>query len=223
MRTNAPRTRSRTRVCKTQKFSLPFFFSSAGGVGGADKKWKGNFWFCFAVSVSEKSTISLSLLVALFSALTATEALPYPSFVVTLTSANHTQSPTHSPLTSFVLTTSALCVFARWLRQSLVITQRIWFVLSTSISICACPTRPMRAQIPAVFRRYYKTAGLLPSNIRLNLFSFLQILFCQFRLLHIALSKSQVEIFHLHHYHDCALSYDHLQNFLLLGRRSSKL
>src|SRR3989338_7601269 len=30
---------------QNQKFSLPFLFSSAGGVGGADKKWKGNFWF----------------------------------------------------------------------------------------------------------------------------------------------------------------------------------
>ena len=38
------------RGSKNQQFSLPFFFSSAGGVGGADKKWKGNFWFCFAVS-----------------------------------------------------------------------------------------------------------------------------------------------------------------------------
>jgi len=36
-----------------QKFSLPFFFSSAGGVGGADKKWKGNFWFCFATITLE--------------------------------------------------------------------------------------------------------------------------------------------------------------------------
>ena len=36
------------RGSKNQKFSLPFLFSSAGGVGGADKKWKGNFWFCFA-------------------------------------------------------------------------------------------------------------------------------------------------------------------------------
>ena len=40
------------RGSKNQKFSLPFFFSSAGGVGGADKKWKGNFWFCFAASIS---------------------------------------------------------------------------------------------------------------------------------------------------------------------------
>ncbi|KKU69877.1 MAG: hypothetical protein UX94_C0014G0019, partial [Parcubacteria group bacterium GW2011_GWA2_47_21] len=73
-------------VCKTQKFSLPFFFSSAGGVGGADKKWKGNFWFCFAVSVSEKSNLSLTFLFALFSTLTATEALSYSRLVVTLNS-----------------------------------------------------------------------------------------------------------------------------------------
>ena len=39
------------RGSKNQKFSLPFLFSSAGGVGGADKKWKGNFWFCFAVTI----------------------------------------------------------------------------------------------------------------------------------------------------------------------------
>ena len=44
---------------QNQKFSFLNFRFSAGGVGGADKKWKGNFWFCFAVSVSEKSTIIL--------------------------------------------------------------------------------------------------------------------------------------------------------------------
>ena len=64
----------------------------------AEKKWKGNFWFCFAVSVSEKSNLILTFLFALFSALTATEALRYPRFVVALMSANHTQPPTHSPL-----------------------------------------------------------------------------------------------------------------------------
>ena len=48
----------------------------AGGVGGADKKWKGNFWFCFAVSVSEKNNLILTFLFALFSTLTATEAPP---------------------------------------------------------------------------------------------------------------------------------------------------
>ena len=52
MRTNAPGPRSRIRADETQKFSLPFLFSSAESVGGADKKWKGNFWFCFAVSIN---------------------------------------------------------------------------------------------------------------------------------------------------------------------------
>ena len=91
MRTNAPRTRSRTRVCKNQKISLHFSRVSSPHPSTAKrKKWKGNFWFCFAVSVSEKSTISLSLLVALFSALTATEAHCYPRLVVALTPAPST-------------------------------------------------------------------------------------------------------------------------------------
>ena len=51
---------------KNQKFSLPFFFSSAGGVGGADKKWKGNFWFCFAVS-DYKMNICIIAFVVLWS------------------------------------------------------------------------------------------------------------------------------------------------------------
>ncbi|OHA15385.1 MAG: hypothetical protein A3A10_00490 [Candidatus Tagabacteria bacterium RIFCSPLOWO2_01_FULL_42_9] len=33
------------------KIFLPYPRFSAGGVGGADKKWKGNFWFCFAASI----------------------------------------------------------------------------------------------------------------------------------------------------------------------------
>jgi hypothetical protein len=54
------------RGSKNQKFSLPFFFSSAGGVGGADKKWKGNFWFCFAVS-DYKMNICIIAFVVLWS------------------------------------------------------------------------------------------------------------------------------------------------------------
>ena len=30
------------------KIFLTFLLFLGGGVGGADKKWKGNFWFCFA-------------------------------------------------------------------------------------------------------------------------------------------------------------------------------
>ena len=47
MRTNAPRPRSRIRADKTQKFSLPFLFSSAESLGGADKK-NGKEIFSFA-------------------------------------------------------------------------------------------------------------------------------------------------------------------------------
>ena len=96
---------------QNQNISSPFLFPRRG-VWGEPKKWKGIFWFCFVVSVSEKSTIILSYLTALFSALTATEAHPYPRSVVTLITANHTQPPTHSPLASLALAASALCVFA---------------------------------------------------------------------------------------------------------------
>jgi len=99
MRTNAPRTRSRTRVCKNQKISLHFSRASSPHPSAAKRKMrKGNFWFCFVVSVFEKSNLILTFLFALFSTLTATEAPPYPRFVVALESANHTQPPTHSPL-----------------------------------------------------------------------------------------------------------------------------
>ena len=47
---------------KPKNFPYPFPFFG----GGSLQKKKGNFWFCFTASVSEKSTISLSLLVALF-------------------------------------------------------------------------------------------------------------------------------------------------------------
>ena len=57
------------RGSKNQKFSLPFLFSSClpagrrAGVGGADKKWKGNFWFCFAASDYEMNILIISFVV----------------------------------------------------------------------------------------------------------------------------------------------------------------
>src|SRR3990167_840196 len=88
-----------SRVQKPKNF-LAFFSRLLPHPSAAKrkKKWKGNFWFCFAVSVSEKSNLILTFLFALFSTLTATEALKYPRLVVILTLANHTQPPTHSPL-----------------------------------------------------------------------------------------------------------------------------
>jgi len=104
MLTNAPRTRSRTRVCKNQKISLHFSRVSSPHPSTAKrkKKWKGNFWFCFAVS-DYKMNIGIILLCdycALFIPPSSRrpEALSYPRSVVALESANHTQPPTHSPL-----------------------------------------------------------------------------------------------------------------------------
>jgi len=45
---------------------------SAGGVGRADKKWKENFWFRIAASVSEKSSLIVTFLFALFYIFAAT-------------------------------------------------------------------------------------------------------------------------------------------------------
>jgi len=79
------------------------------------KKWKGNFWFCFAIS-SPKSSVQIPIYLRAFHYtflhLMATEAPCYPRLVVALYSANHTQSPPHSPLASLALAASALCVFA---------------------------------------------------------------------------------------------------------------
>src|SRR3989338_8018080 len=144
MRTNAPRTRSRTRVCKNQKISLHFSRASSPHPSAAKrkKKWKGNFWFCFAVSVSEKSTIILSLLVALFSALTATEAHPYPRLVVTLNFVPSTaEVPTYQ---------NGASPYKSSLRNG-------------EAQICMCfPPPPVRTHHPRHFEKHYKTAGMAP-------------------------------------------------------------
>ena len=48
---------------QNQKFPFHFFFRFAVGVGGADKKWKGNFWFCFAASDYEMNICIISFVV----------------------------------------------------------------------------------------------------------------------------------------------------------------
>ena len=45
-----------------------------------------------------------------------------------------------------------------------VVTQRIWVVLGTNKSVCACPARPVRAQIPAILKKHYKTARIASLN-----------------------------------------------------------
>jgi hypothetical protein len=54
-------------VCKNQKISLHFSHVSPSPLRReAEKKWKGNFWFCFAVSVSEKSNLYFNIFVCSF-------------------------------------------------------------------------------------------------------------------------------------------------------------
>ena len=103
------------------------------------KKWKGNFWFCFAATDYKMSYLYFityrSILSLISPSLRRDEALPLRVWwwLETL-----------------------------WLRPRTVVTQRMWIVPGTNYSHCACPTRPMRAQIPAVFRKNYKTAGIAP-------------------------------------------------------------
>jgi len=100
MRTNAPRTRSRTRVCKNQKISLHFSRVSSPHPSTAKrkKKWKGNFWFCFAVSVSEKSIYILSYFDCSFLRPHGDRGAPISAFCGSSNVREHTQPPTHSPL-----------------------------------------------------------------------------------------------------------------------------
>ena len=109
-RTNAPRTRSRTRVCKNQKISLHFSRASSPHPSTAKRprQWKGNFWFCFATRKLHKGQQSYHIEAHLLHFLVATEALPYPRFVVVRESAHTTQSPRIGR--SHLLTKPARCL-----------------------------------------------------------------------------------------------------------------
>ena len=52
----------RSREQRPKTF-LIFLLFLGGGVGGADKKWKGNFWFCFAASDYEMNIFIISFVV----------------------------------------------------------------------------------------------------------------------------------------------------------------
>ena len=110
------------------------------GFWGSRKKMERIFWFCFAASSSEMSHFYFITDVDMLSLISPSsrrdEALSYLRFVVTL-----------NPVTS----TTASGNFLSGLRQG------------TIRSYCACPTRPVRAQIPAVGRR-----GNGGDSLRLN-------------------------------------------------------
>ena len=148
MRTNAPRTRSRTRVCKKQKISLHFSRVSSPHPSTAKrkKKWKGNFWFCFAVSVSEKSIIILSYFDCSFLRPHGDRGAPISTFSGSSNVHEHTQPPTHSPL-AFARAGCFGVVCVRLVASfGPVMALKSGLCCGTSKSICACPAHPMRAQ-----------------------------------------------------------------------------
>src|SRR3989338_8413794 len=167
MRTNAPRTRSRTRVCKNQKISLHFSRASSPHPSAAKrkKKWKGNFWFCFAVSVSEKSNHILTFCL-LFS------------------------PPSRRPrrfLSAFCGSSKPLWLLRRKYQLIKVEPRHTKFFKEwrDAKSICVCPTLPCAHNHPRRFGKNYKTAGMAPLFHDLTkFFEFRCRLFKQFSLYH---------------------------------------
>src|SRR3989338_3962975 len=51
----------------------------------------------------------------------------------------------------------ALCLVASFTGRG---NSKIWIVLGTSKSVCACPAHPVRAHHPPAFEEHYKTAGM---------------------------------------------------------------
>ncbi|KKS58035.1 MAG: hypothetical protein UV24_C0033G0004, partial [Candidatus Nomurabacteria bacterium GW2011_GWA2_42_41] len=104
------------------------------------------FGFASPFQSPKRASLFYHILIALFSALTATEAHSYPRLVVALPSANHTQSPSHSPL-AFARAGCFGVVCVRLVASKEFSGNSIKrFALSASKSICACPTHPVRTQ-----------------------------------------------------------------------------
>ncbi len=134
---------------KTKKFPCIFLASPPPIPPPRSGKRNGKEIFGFASPFQspKRAHLYISILVALFSVFTATEAPCYPRLVVALKSANHTQSPPHSPL-----------AFARagcfgFVRVRLEASRELsggsnqyGLCKSTYKSVCACLTHPMRAQ-----------------------------------------------------------------------------
>jgi len=157
MRTNAPRTRSRTRVCKNQKISLHFSRVSSlhPSTAKRKKKWKGNFWFCFATRKLHKGQQSYHIEAHLLHFLVATEALPYPRLVVVLMSAHTSQPPRIGRSHSLTMPTRCLLRIRSvasfepgvTLKSGLCVAQTNLYVLAPPTQ-CAHKARPLRGRLP---------------------------------------------------------------------------
>jgi hypothetical protein len=145
------------RVHQNPKFFLTTPFS-AGGVGGAGKKWKGKFLVLVPpLQDSKKSVIYiLSFCRSFLHPSRRQGAPPSPRLVVALASAHTSQSPRIGTLAfahvaCSVLASCSLCAFGD-VRGGSKKADCAKLTNGTNKSYCACPTRPVRAQSPSATR-----------------------------------------------------------------------
>ena len=128
---------------KTKKF--PYIFLASPPPTSPPRSGKRNgkeiFGFASPFQSLKRALLFYHISIALFYALTATEAHQYPRLVVALNFVASTEGGDNS------------------LKRD---------CAGTNKSICACPTRPVRAQIPAVFEEHSKTAGIAPLDTQTN-------------------------------------------------------
>jgi hypothetical protein len=146
--------RSLRSQTKTKNFlTNPF---SAGGVGGAAKKMKGNFLVLFPPLHSSKKDLYLYFsIVVIFRpsfspSFASGEARPVSAFGGSLRARSHFAITSHWPLTFVrdacsVLASCSLCGFVR-VRGNSKKADCAKLTNGTSKSYCACPNPPVRAQ-----------------------------------------------------------------------------
>ena len=147
----APRTLPSVAIPKP-KISLQFLFRR-GVWGESAKNGKENFWFWFRRFIPpERTCIYILALWRYFVRpflchSRRCEALPYPHFVVALVSAHTSQSPRIGRSHSLTMPARYLLRVRSVPSFEFVVILKKRFVLGTIKSICACPARPVRAQI----------------------------------------------------------------------------
>ena len=152
---------------KTKKFPCIFLASPPPTPPPRSGKRNGKEIFGFASPFqgSKKGNLSYNNFDCSFAppSLVATEARAIAAFSGSLTSANHTQPPTHSPL-AFARAGcfGVVCVRLVTSFESVVTQKKA--VCAKRKQICMCLPRPPYAHttIPAVFRKIIKRRGLLP-------------------------------------------------------------
>ena len=144
MRTNAPRTRSRTRVCKNQKISLHFSrVSSPHPSREAEKEMERKFLVLFRRFSLRKEHYYFTTFGCSFLRPHGDRGAPISAF------------GGNSKLRAFDGGTTNSSKWSLAIQNSL----KEW---RGTNHICVCPSLPCAHIIPAVFRKNYKMAGIAP-------------------------------------------------------------